>query len=101
MSDTELYSISEELKRLAAHCHELHRQHHTALGTLKSIHRLVEQGESIRVHYQCEDRDIGDVLEELHATALDNVKKGQPAHFGTKLLEALQYTSFLPTNLKN
>jgi len=93
-------SISEELEQLTAECLELHRQHHDALGTLERIHRLVDQGEGITVHYQCEDRDFGDVLEELHMRALEDAEKGEPVRFGARLQEALQYASF-PGDLKN
>ena len=95
-----MFSISEELEQLTADCQELHRQHHDALGTLECIHRHVDQGEGITVHYQCEDRGFGDVLEELHVRAMEDVEKGGPVRFGTVLLEALQYAIF-PSDSKN
>lgn len=93
-------SVLEELEQLTAHCHQLHATHHEALQTLESLHRLVDQGDAIRVHYQCEDRDFGEVLEELHAGALEDVQKGGPVRFGAVLLEALSFMTF-PVDLKN
>ena len=52
------------------------------------------------MHYQCEDRNFGDVLEELHMRALEDAEKGEPVRFGARLQEALQYASF-PGDLKN
>jgi hypothetical protein len=63
---------------------------------------LLDQREGITIHYQCEDRDFGDVLEGLHAGALHEMEQGGPPRFGKILLEALQYSSFpLPSGLKN
>lgn len=93
-------SALEELEQLTAYCQQLHSAHHEALQTLESLHRLADQGDGIRVHYQCEDRDFGEVLEELHASALEDVQKGGSVRFGAILLEALSFTTF-PDDLKN
>lgn len=90
-------SVSEELEQLATQCQELYCQHQNALDSLERIQRLVDQGNAITVHYQCEDRDFGEVLEELHTETLE---KGGSVRFGERLLEALHYMSF-QTHLKN
>ena len=95
-------STLEELEQLTAECQELQRQHQTSLSTLQSMEQLVEQGDTITVHYQCEDRDFGEVLEELHVGALECIEKGESVRFGERLLKALQYMSFPSlTDLKN
>ena len=95
-------SLCDELQHLVAHCEALHLHHHTALETLERIQMLLDQREGITIHYQCEDRDFGDVLEGLHAGALHEMEQGGPPRFGKILLEALQYSSFpLPSGLKN
>jgi len=95
-------SLCDELQHLVAHCEALHLHHHTALETLERIQLLLDQREGITIHYQCEDRDFGDVLEELHAGALHEIEQGGAMRFGSILLEALQYSSFpSPSGLKN
>ncbi len=93
-------SVHEELEQLTAYCQELHRQHQDALHATEVLHQTLEQGEAIRVHYQCEDRDFGDMLEELHRGQLEAIEKGGAVRFGAVLLEALSFTTF-PTDLKN
>jgi hypothetical protein len=54
---------------------------------------LLDREEGITVHYQCEDRDFGEVLETLHAGVLENIWAGRDTRFGDVLLEALSYSS--------
>ena len=86
-------SLCDELAQLVTQCEALHLHHHTALDTLYRIHRLLEEQNGIAVHYQCEDRDFGDVLEDLHASALEEIDQGGSVHFGETLLGALHYLS--------
>ena len=86
-------SLCDELQHLVAHCEALHLHHHTALETLERIQQLLDREEGITVHYQCEDRDFGEVLETLHAGALENIRAGRPPRFGVVLVEALSYSS--------
>jgi hypothetical protein len=92
--------LHEELQQLVIQCEELHRQHHMTLEATERVRHLADQGDGITVHYQCEDRDFGEVLEGLHAGALEEVQTGGPVRFGAILLEALSFTTF-PGDLKN
>lgn len=86
-------SLCDELQHLVAHCEALHLHHHTALETLERIRQLLDREEGITVHYQCEDRDFGEILEGLHAGALENIRAGRPPRFGDVVVEALSYSS--------
>jgi hypothetical protein len=86
-------SLCDELQHLVAHCEALHLHHHTALELLERIQMLLDREEGITVHYQCEDRDFGEVLETLHAGVLENIWAGRDTRFGDVLLEALSYSS--------
>ncbi len=86
-------SLCDELQELIVHCEALHLHHHTALETLERIQQLLDREEGITVHYQCEDRDFGEILEGLHAGALENIRAGRPPRFGDVVVEALSYSS--------
>jgi hypothetical protein len=83
-------SISNELDTLLERCEQLHKHIHNSTETLHAIHRLVDAGGNIKIVIDSVIRDFNEVLEELHAAALERVKAGEQSNFGSALLAVLE-----------
>jgi hypothetical protein len=86
--------IADEIGKLIVRCQELHLHHHNALETLANIHRLLDTKQNRIIHYQCEDHDMGTLLESLHQESLNAIDRGEDVNFSKVLLDVLSYSSF-------
>lgn len=95
-SDSDL-SICKELEELERQLHNTHLALHSSIETLENIHALVVSGKNINV--RCGDTrcDFDEVLEKLHATAMEEIEASKGAEcgeFGAKLLKAIDECEF-------
>jgi hypothetical protein len=82
-------SITEEMEDILSRCEQLHLHHQTAMDILQRIHSSFPSSSPITIPYQEKEADLGEVLEELHAHTLEQIKQGHRIHFSQVLLSVL------------
>jgi hypothetical protein len=100
--DDDDLSICKELEELERQLHETHLTLHNSIKTLEGIHGLVVSGKNINVVCGSsgggtEKCDFDEVLEKLHAAAMEEIEasKGHECGgFSARLLKALDDCEF-------
>jgi len=87
-------SVCEEIGQLIEQCQSLHEHIHTSFKTLKNIHSLVENHNTINVTYNDWTGDFYELLELFHQDAMNNIKDGKSSMFSQELLKMLDDTVF-------
>jgi len=96
-SDEDYASIFDELEQLEKQLHNTHITLHDSIKTLENIHRLIESGKNINVISGDKKCDFDEILEKLHATAMEkiNTSKGRlDGEFGKELLKVIDECEF-------
>lgn len=98
--DDDDLSICKELEELERQLHETHFALHSSIETLENIHRLVISSKNINVICGSsgeEKCDFDEVLEKLHAAAMEEIETSKGAEdggFSARLLKALDDCEF-------
>lgn len=97
-SDSDL-SICKELEDLEKQLLNTHLTLHTSIETLENIHTLVVSGKNINILCggSIDKCDFDEVLEKLHAAAMEEIKASKGAEcggFSAKLLKVIEESEF-------
>ena len=90
-------SICKELEDLERQLHGTHLALHNSIETLQGIHALVIAGKNINVVCGAEKCDFDEVLEKLHAVAMETISASQglkSGEFAEALLKAIDECEF-------
>lgn len=95
--DDDDLSICKELEELERQLHETHLTLHNSIKTLEGIHELVVSGKNINVVSGGDKCDFDEVLEKLHAVAMEEIEASKGADdggFSARLLKAIDDCEF-------
>lgn len=90
-------SICKELEELERQLHGTHLALHSSIETLQGIHMLVINGKNINVVSGGQKCDFDEVLEKLHAVAMETISASQgreSGKFGEALLKTIDECEF-------
>lgn len=95
-SDSDL-SICKELEELERQLHSTHLVLHNSIEILQNIQTLVISGKNINVICGEEKYDFNEVLEKIHAAAMEEIEASKGAEcggFSARLLKAIDECEF-------
>lgn len=87
-------SICQEIDELIDNCNQLHERIYDSFETLHSIKELIDNNTNIIVVSNDRICDFDEILEELHATALESIDSCGKNTFGQSLLNFLETAKF-------
>jgi hypothetical protein len=88
-SISESDSIYAELEQVLERCEQLYHHIHSTGETLQSLHTRIDSGDTIKITIDGTMRDLEEVLEEIHMSALSAIREDKTNTFGQRLAAVL------------